>query len=51
MAALYRARFQGRSTAQAVHDAHAALIADLRRQSGAAPPSAWAAFVAAGDWR
>jgi CHAT domain-containing protein len=52
MRALYAARFErNRSTADAVHEASAALLRDRRSKGLGTHPFYWAAFVAAGDWR
>lgn len=52
MRALYEARFErNRATADAVHDASAAILRDRRSKGLSTHPFYWAAFVAAGDWR
>ena len=51
MERLYRARFAGSSTAQAVREASRGML-ELRRSAGRSEhPFFWGAFVAAGDWK
>jgi CHAT domain-containing protein len=52
MTALYAARFgHGLATDEAMRSASLEQLTELRRSGRATPPYAWAAFVAAGDWR
>jgi CHAT domain-containing protein len=52
MRSLYRARFEkGLATDEAVRAASRALLDQRRKEGASTHPFAWAAFVAAGDWR
>ncbi|HUD70599.1 MAG TPA: CHAT domain-containing tetratricopeptide repeat protein [Dongiaceae bacterium] len=51
MRRLYENRFKGRSTVESVRAASQALLAERRASGVTTHPSAWGAFVAAGDWR
>jgi CHAT domain-containing protein len=52
MKALYEARFgRGFSTAEAVREASLSVIRARRASGASTHPSAWAAFIATGDWR
>jgi CHAT domain-containing protein len=51
MAGLYRARLAGGTSAEAVHQATADTITDLKKRQKSTHPYTWGAFVAAGDYR
>jgi CHAT domain-containing protein len=51
MKRLYKSRFSGLSTADAVRQASLSVLRDRRRAGGTTHPFYWGAFVADGDWR
>jgi CHAT domain-containing protein len=52
MKELYRARLKkGTSTAEAVRQASREILRRLRANGASTSPSAWGAFIGAGDWR
>jgi len=51
MTALYRARQQGMTTAEAMRQASRELIAEARRRERVPHPYYWGGFIATGDWR
>ena len=51
MEKLYRARLDGRSTAESVREASLGMLREARAHHNSTHPFSWGAFVGVGDWR